>query len=564
MSATSAGGRSNPRRAVAVPMCALVALVVISCSSDPSAPDPAATLNDYINNLAVFADPPAGNTGAHVLKEAHADTTLEPGQGRFICEVSEYRMDKNLHETTVFNVNDVSLWPGALVRGADLDNGLLNPIVAARAPVTVGTDLTGLPAEQGSRTVADPNHLTVQGALNEIVTAYLAQSGGAIGARLSFDETFVEDFQQSMLDLGVSMSWWNWGNGSLQTDFSASTSTYETSYLCRFSQAYFTASAVPPSSPAAVFGDVVTPDDLSGYMGPDDPPCYVSSVTYGRVGFLSIHSYARRDSVALAVKAAFDGMGWDLDTDMNAAFTHILNSSEIKILIRGGDGTDGVLPILGDPIQGLRAWIDAGASLTRASDAVPVSYTTRYLKGNRLAAFAYSNEWTVEECEPATRFFRVAVPRLYCQAGDDGWFDDDIEVYYTFNLEYEPFDGASMVTETIASRPDGNWVSMSPGGTHDIPEAVRTFWMPEQAGSRFRLHIRVVEFDDAVDNQIGDFRTDWYGWPDWRAGGACDYPVGFPIVGGEAAACSRHMLDDSGTDVIAYWEYGTPTPGKDR
>lgn len=563
MSSTPNVGGSPPFRALGLLLCVLAALLVVSCSDDPSEPDPAATLNDYINGLEAFPDPSPTNNGEHVLKSAHADTNVEPGAGRFICEISEYRMDKNLHETTVFNVNDISLWPGALVRGADLDNGLLNPIVAGRAALTVGTDLTGLSAELGSRTIADPNHLTVQGALNEIVGAYLTQSGGTIGARLSFNETYVEDFQQSMLDLGVSMSWWNWGNGSLQTDFSASTSEYETSYLCRFSQAYYTASALPPGSPAAMFADGVTPSDLAAYMGPDDPPCYVSSVTYGRVGFLSIHSYARRDSVALAVKAAFDGMGWDLEADMNAAFTHILNSSEIKILIRGGDGTDGVLPILGDPIQGLRAWIEAGADLTQASDAVPISYTTRYLTDNRLAAFAYNNEWTVEECEPATLFFRVAVPQLYCAAGDDGLWDDDIEVYYTFDLEYEPFAGASTVTENIVTRPDGNWIRFGPGNTHLIPEAVRTFWMPEEAGSRFRLHLRVVEFDDGADNQIGDFRTDWYGWPDWRAGGACTYPTGFPLLGGDAASCSRHLLDDSGTDVVVTWEYSTPVPGKD-
>ncbi len=538
-------------------------LLVASCSSDPTSPDTGSGINAFVNSIPTFADPPASNTGAHVLKSAHVDSNTEPGVGRFVCQVSEYRMDKNLHETTVFNVNDVSLWPGALVRGADLDNGLLNPIVAPRANLVVGTDLTGLSAEEGTREVASPNHLGVQSALNGIIGTYLAQSGGAIGAKLSFDETYVEDFRQSMLDLGVSMSWWSWGNGSLQTDFSASTEEYETSYLCRFSQAYFTASVVPPSSPDDVFAAGVDVADIDGYMGVDDPPCYVSSVTYGRVGFLSMHSFARKDSVALAVKAAFDGMGWDLETEMNASYRSILNSSEIKILVRGGDATDGVLPILGDPVQGLRNWIEGGASLTAASDAVPISYTTRYLKDNRLAAFAYNNEWTVEQCEPATMMFRVAVPQLHCVTADDGWIDNTLEVYYWFDLEYEPFTGADMVTERIYTRAVGNPVSMGANGDHWMPDAWRTVWMPEQAGARFRLHIVVNEEDAVSDDNIGDFHTDWYAWPDWRTSGACIFPAGFPQPDGDPATCSQHMQNDSGTDMIAYWEVGQVVPVKD-
>lgn len=542
---------------------ALAALALVSCSDDPSGPDKAADLDAYVHAIATFPDPSPDNTGEHTLQSAHADTNLEPGVGRFICQVSSYRMDKNLHETTVFNVNDVSTWPGALVRGADLDNGLLNPIVAARAPVTVGTDLTGLPTGQNTRTVTNPNHLLVQGALNEIVTAYLAQSGGSIGAKLSFDETFVEDFQQSMLDLGVSATWSGWSSGSVQTDFAASTSQYSSHYLCRFSQAYFTASVSPPATPADAFGEAVTPADLAAYMGTDDPPCYVSSVTYGRVGFLAIHSSARRDSVALAVKAAMSGMGWDLGGSLNASYQHILNSSEIKILIRGGDATDGVLPILGDPVQGLRDWIEQGAALTSPSDAVPISYTTRYLSDNRMASFAYSNEWQVEECAPATLLFEVRVPRLYCVSADDGWLDDTNEVYYEFNLEYEPFEGADTVSELILSRTAGNAVDMGAGSNYVMADARRTVWMPERAGARFRLHIIVADYDLTGNDTIGDFRTDWYSWPDWRAGGNCAYPAGFPTEGGDFSDCSRHMQVDAGTDMIAYWEYGTPVPVKD-
>lgn len=542
----------------------LLLLMLASCSDDPVAAKNTGELNNFVNSLGTFADPPPGNTGAHVLKASHSEENTEPGVGRFVCEVKEYRMDKNLHETTVFNVNDVSLWPGALVRGGDLDLGQLNPVVVGRAPVTVGTDLSGLTQEQGTRTVSDPNHLKVGGAVNEIVNAYLAGPGaGTIGARLSFDETYVEEFNQSMLDLSVSMSWSGWGSGSLQTDFAASHEDYTTSYLCRFSQAYFTASVVPPGSPSDMFADGVEVSDLGGYMNANDPPCYVSSVTYGRVGFLSIHSYAQRDSVAMAVKAAFSGWGFDTEGELNAAFENILNRSEIKIMVRGGAASDGVLPIIGDRVDGLYDWIVGGAGMDEASDAVPISYTARYLKDNRPAAFAYANEWTTETCSPATMLWQVAVPRISCASADDGLWDYTLEIYYTFNLQYQTSPTAPIVTETIFSRPEANTIGIGGGGNHYIPEAVRTLWMPEQAGAQFRLQIFVADYDAGSGNdQIGNFTTDWYTWPDWRSAGGCTFPAGFPVAGGEPGECSRPMLDDSGSNLTAYWNLRLLTPPK--
>jgi hypothetical protein len=510
-------------------------------------------------------DPPAGNDGSHDLKSSHTDSNDVPGEGRFICDVSEYRMDKNLHETTVFSVNDVSLWPGSIVRGADINKGVLNPIVADRAPLTIGTDLTGLSAEEGSREIADPNNLTAQGAFNEIVQAYLdGPGGGTIGAKLSFTETFIEEFNQSMLDLGISTSWWNWGSGSIQTGLSVSTENYASSYMCRFSQVYFTVSVDPPSQPADMFAPGIQPDDLEGYMEDGDPPCYVSSVTYGRTGFLAVHSNASKDSVRLSVNAAFESMGWDTETQLNTEFVNILNSSEIKILIRGGDASDGVIPIIGDPIQGMKAWIENGAVLENASDAVPISYTVRYLKDSRLASFAYANEWTVEDCRPVTLFFESAVPKLYCHSADDGWAGGNIEVYYKMTLEFEPFEGADLVEKIIEHRPAGNYVSMSGGSTHPMPDAWHRFWMPEQKGSRFRLVLHVSEADDTSgDDRIGRHVTDWYSWPDWRIGGSCTYPAGFPEVGGESATCSARLQEDAGTDVEVFWEISCPVPTKD-
>lgn len=136
----------------------------------------------------------------------------------------------------VFDVNALGLWPGAIVQGQDLDNGLLTLITQPRAPLRVGTNLPGLGPGENER-------------------------------------TFAESYQQAMLDLSISTSWSAWASGSVQTDISSSSEEYATSYFCQFTQSYFTATAVPPASPEDMFGDDVRPEDCEAYMadGPRSP-----------------------------------------------------------------------------------------------------------------------------------------------------------------------------------------------------------------------------------------------------------------------------------------------------
>lgn len=231
-------------------------------------------------------------------------------------------------------------------------------------------------------------------------------------------------------------------------------------------------------------------------------------------------------------------------------------------MVRGGAASDGVLPIIGDRIDGLYDWIVGGASMDEASDAVPISYTARYLKDNRPAAFAYANEWTTETCQPATMLWQVSVPRIYCASADDGLWDSTLEMFYSLYVQYQTSPTAPITTETIFIRPEANYVGIGGGGTHYIPEAVRTLWLPEQAGSQFRLQIYAADSDATYNDQLGSFYTDWYTWPDWRSASGCSFPAGYPTPGGDSATCSRAMLDESGCNLTAYWNVQLLTPPK--
>jgi len=118
----------------------------------------------------------------------------------------------------------------------------------------------------------------------------------------------------------------------------------------------------------------------------------------------------------LGVDVSWSGWGTgSLQSDFAASSYYcrqqILAQSEMKLLLLGGNATSGVQAILGDPVAGLCTWIEDGAEMKETSQGLPISYTTHYLRDNRLASFGYAAEWTVEECVPVSRRFHVDIHR---------------------------------------------------------------------------------------------------------------------------------------------------------
>jgi hypothetical protein len=533
--------------------CLLIVSFLACSSDDPVTPETPA-LKSFLMGIESYPDPAPDDGAEHKVVGSDQQET-ETAEGRFVCTTTDFRMDKNMHEIVAYDINAVSLWPGAVVQGKDLKNGVLNLIALPRAPLRVGTDLPGLSAEENSRTVAEPDHLNVRGAINDIVDTYLTKES-SIPAKLGFTETFAESYQQAMLDLSIDVNWSGWSSGSVQSDISTTTEEYETAYYCMFTQSYFTASAIPPTSPEKMFQASVGPTDCDQYMADGNPPCYVAGVTFGRIGILAVYSHYERLDVQTAVQMALDDVGWDMEIDSEVDYESIINESEVKLLILGGNATDGVQAITGDRLAGLYDWIESGAELDASSNGLPVAYVANYLKDNRLAKFGYSTEWTVEECYPVDRRFHVDISRLECTAADDGLLDNELEVYYTFKLQRLLPDDPIPVTLETWSRGACNAYNMS-DGSNRYPDAEYIFDMPDLAGAKFRLHFDLDEDDgscenDTYDQGIGSYYTSWYEYPLWQEANAdCDYPADWGQVGG-TATCNQH-LSNEGMGIRVYW-----------
>ena len=188
------------------------------------------------------------------------------------------------------------------------------------------------------------------------------------------------------------------------------------------------------AEPAGFFGDTVTESDFQrqiqlGTMGPDNQPCYVQSVTYGRMVVYSATSseVESAEELKLAVQGTYGFYSGSANYD--EAKAGIVRNSSIEVQIFGGtqeDGTAAIAAILRDG--------DYGAFLrpVPATTAVPLSYRINDLKNRTAAVIGDATKYSIQSCREYTDMrFTVTLDRIEIVSGGEAEADFDIEAYVT-------------------------------------------------------------------------------------------------------------------------------------
>ena len=340
------------------------------------------TLQRFIIGLAPL--PLAATTEPHTVKETTGKQDVE-GVAYDLTEVVRQQTVAS-HELVAFDPNAGALWPGSLVQGKSLQTGVLAPIGLPRAAGTI-TLATSLDVSQTSIVMERPSLAAAQQATRDL----LAPVSGATPARLAFTSIQTESWQQGLLAVGVKADWLS---GSAQAEFSSHSTSAGSLMAVKLTQAYYTLAFNPPEHPAGVFDPSVSVEAAGLYMGIDNPPVLISSVTYGRMLILIFRSSATAQELAAAVNAALHSADQSGEIKIDAKLASTLRSSQITVLALGGSGESVVKLIAGDPVLGLQAYLREGATFSKSSPGVPISYLARYLRDNTTAGMALTTSWT--------------------------------------------------------------------------------------------------------------------------------------------------------------------------
>jgi hypothetical protein len=401
---------------------------------------------------------------------------------RYQRQIEERRAQENLEALAAFDPLADVLWPGSMVQGASLDSGIPNPINLRRTPgeITITSvvfdGIPGRPEPVYREVVRVPSTGNTQTAIQRLVSQ---KAAAAQPARISYMMKNFYSLDHAMISVGASAQWLT---GAVRAGLTSNSYSERSNFVVRLVQAYYTISHEAPSSPASFFDSGVRLAETMPYMGTNNPPAYISSVTYGRMLLFFVSSTASKDELRGSLEAAFSAGVASGQVSVSAQQRQILTSSEIKALFIGGDGRAAVALLAGDKVPQLNQYLAAGSNWSSASPGLPISYQVRYLRDNSLARLSTTTDYTIVRNNiPA--YLKPATVRVnYLRFLDTA--DDDEDMSFSIRLDLLKQDGT--IAQTLAenrrcvyveeaskySNRHGRWDTFFEGARRDTNEPV--------------------------------------------------------------------------------------------
>lgn len=433
--------------------------------------------------LIMGVEPPALPPEAPPAETESSTATERQGDQLHQCVYRRFEGTAHFESLVSFDPNADVLWPGAIVQSEGLPYGLLAPIGLARRPGTItitGASIDDVVTDDDqSLTLEVPSHASAQAGIAKLLDAKDVN----LAAKASFIAEQAHSLKEAALKAGLSVDWMS---GSVKSSFEGGWAKRRSTFVVRFVQSYFTASFAAPEAPERVFAPDVTVDDARPYMGPGNPPGYVSSVTYGRMLFVKIESDAAASDVKAAIDAVFSLGTADVEAGLETEHRQVMNEATVTVFALGGDPNDAIeiMTSSEDRAERLREYFSDGAGFSAESPGVPVSYTVRRLADNATIKVASTLDYEVPDCSPTAQSVKLHLDAI--DVPNNGEAIGKAEIAYRVWVER---DGEStLITEGTASKvPDGGSITLN-------QDHVLT--LPERQGESLRLHAEISESGD--------------------------------------------------------------------
>lgn len=347
--------------------------------------DAGPSIDEYILGLGQLTIPPEEPT---MQEQCEMDCIQDTEE----CVYTYYHATEHFGEFVAFQPNSATLWPGVIVKGGDAQFGLLTPISLERAPLTFSFSLENLVASPVA--VMEKPALSAFRALRNTILQQGVEGHAPASMNLEVSQVTSADSLTRLFKTDVA---WGKENGNKVTsmfDFLAEDSGYQ--LAVDFSQAYYTVDIDTPAAPSDLFAPAVTLEDVQKFMGVENPPMYVQSITFGRRSVVSIKTKHSLDRVKTAFSAAIKSVV-DVDATVDAATMHLLDTLDMKVFVLGGSGAGAVQAISG--FTGLIEYIEGGAEYSAESPGAPIAYKLAYLD-NTGTKFAYTTDFAEASCTP--------------------------------------------------------------------------------------------------------------------------------------------------------------------
>ncbi|AWZ47680.1 thiol-activated cytolysin family protein [Hathewaya limosa] len=302
------------------------------------------------------------------------------------------REKKNISDSTadisiIDSINDRT-YPGAIqLANRNLIENKPDLVSCERKPITISIDLPGM-GKDGAMVVNSPTYSAVNSAINTLLEKWNSKYSTkyTIPTRINYSDTMVYSKSQLSTIFGCNFKGLS---KSLNIDFDSIYKGEKKVMILSYKQIFYTVSVDSPNRPSDLFGDNVTFDQLSlKGMNKDNPPAYVSNVSYGRTVYVKLETTSKNSKV----KAAFKALIENQDISSNAEYKDILNQSSFTATVLGG-GAEEHNKVITKDFDEIRKVIKDNSVYSAKNPGYPISYTSSFLKDNKIAAINNKTEY---------------------------------------------------------------------------------------------------------------------------------------------------------------------------
>jgi hypothetical protein len=397
---------------------------------------------------------PIGNEPAKRTETGTENGSSSQSGGYIVsCGKKKYTLQTNTEEIAILKNLQGKVWPGALIKGnASLLDGEPDTLLITRAPIRLQVDLPDI-GSAGTVSINNPTDSSVQAGIASALNAWNTnayQEGYSNPDFLVYKTAGSYSAQQVSLDLGLNSAW---ASPAVTAQLNVPSTTAKKVAMLAVHQGFYTVSMPAPGSPAAFFGQegtIGTVEEsvarIRATLKPEAPPAYVQSVMYGRILVIRLETAlpVTPTDVEIALQYA-SGTTTLAGESESRAKTILANSTQTLIAI-GKNGTISTQNIGVRSSGELSRYItDKSALYSATNPGVPISYTVRFLKANRVARMGYAANYSVDEClRTLVPGAPVSLVNSTGQGQSVGW-----DVQYTLTFKNKDNADQSLTSGTI-------------------------------------------------------------------------------------------------------------------